>query len=136
MWVRMAQHYAFAYTPEVLADYRQHNNSITGVKFLNGGIMKDTKRVFELIQSYLPEPERRATIKKARKRSANYGLQIAKIVWHQTQNTQYVNANVKQIISMYNADPSIYAEISRLYIQMFKTRIKKVRSAFKRRLKM
>ncbi len=131
MWVRMAQQYSIAYTPEVLADYRQHDGSITGVKFLNGEIMKDTMRVFQMIQDNLPETHRKKIIKSARKKSANYGLHIAQSVWHQTKNIQYVNANVKQIISMYPSDPALYKSLISLYIQMFKAGIKRILTSVK-----
>jgi glycosyltransferase involved in cell wall biosynthesis len=125
MWVRMAQFYAFAYTPQVLADYREHNSSITGIKFLNGGVMKDTLHVFSLIQKYLPPTQREATIKRARERSAFYGLHIARNIWYQTRNVQYVNANIKQVMIMCGTNRQIYKQVLRLFIEVGKDYIKK-----------
>ena len=124
MWVRMAQFYPFAYTPDVLAQYREHTSSITGVKFLNGGIMKDTRQVFRMIEDYLPASERASVIDRARKKSAHYGIQIAEIVWYNTRSVKYLNANVKQILIMCNTDKSVYKKVIKLYVKMAKHTIK------------
>jgi len=49
MWVRIAANYQIAYTPEVLAEYRMHHNSISGKAFLTGQNMKDLNQVMNLI---------------------------------------------------------------------------------------
>ena len=122
MWVRMAQFYQVAYTPEILAEYREHSSSITGIKFLNGEILKDTGHVFKLIENYLPERERESTIREARKQSAQYGLHIANLVWEKTRNIKYVNANIKQVMNMYY-DFAICRQIVKLYLNIIKSTV-------------
>jgi glycosyltransferase involved in cell wall biosynthesis len=118
MWVRIAQKYSFAYTPQILAEYRLHSNSITTSKFLDGGIMKDTRQVIEAIKKYLPNTQRKKIIRRAKRRSAFYGLQIAREIWERTRNIYHVNANIKQVISMWPFNKSIYTQIIKLYFSI------------------
>lgn len=118
MWVRIARKFPFAYTPKLLAEYRQHNNSITGDKFLNGETLKDVRRVIEIVQNYLPESQRKMVQKKSRKYYAWYGLQIAQNVWKRTKDKRNVHLQVKQLLKMYNSDIFMYKVIAKLYIKM------------------
>ena len=57
MWTRIAQYYPVAYTPEILAEYRKHTQSISGAKFLNGEYLQDLNKAMEMIQAHLPAKE-------------------------------------------------------------------------------
>lgn len=118
MWVRISREFPFAYTPELLAEYRQHNDSITGNKFLNGETLKDVKRVIEIVQNYLPESQRKVIQRKSRKYYAWYGLQIAQGVWRRTMDKRNVHSQVMQLLKMHNTDILMYKVIVKLYIKM------------------
>jgi glycosyltransferase involved in cell wall biosynthesis len=128
MWVRIARIYQVAYTPEILADYRSHDSSITGNKFLNGGVLKDMKQVIELIRNYIPEAKRRTARKMAIKKASYYGIEIARMVWFRTKNTGYVNANIMQVIKMNILDRYVIKSIFNLYVQIFKSGIRELLS--------
>ncbi len=53
MWVRIARHYPFAYTPQILAVYRKHKVSISGKKFVNGDYLMDISRAMQMILYHL-----------------------------------------------------------------------------------
>lgn len=117
MWVRIAQKYPFAYTPNLLAEYRQHNSSITGEKFLNGESLKDLNYVMELVQHYVPDNHKRIILRKSKKYYAWYGLENAMDVWRNTRDKKRVHNLVKQLLKMHN-DFGMYKIIAKLYIKM------------------
>ena len=127
MWVRIAKSYPVAYTPEILADYRSHDNSITGNKFLNGGVMKDMKQVIGLIKNYIPVAQRQATTKRAVKRASYYGIEIARMVWLRTKSLGYVNANIVQVIRMNVLDRYVIRSVFNLYVQIFKSSVRRLK---------
>lgn len=118
MWVRISRDYAVAYTPEILAEYRHHDQSITGGKFLNGEALRDVKRIIELVQEYLPESQRKTVLRKSRKYYSWYGLEIAQSTWKKTQNKKIVHNQIKQLLEMYHGDIIMYKIIIKLYIKM------------------
>lgn len=118
MWVRIAHRYPVAYTPICLAEYREHEDSITGAKFLNGETLRDSKRVMEIVQSYLPESQRRAVLKRSKQQYAWYGVHIAISAWRRTSSRQVAHAIIKQVLQMHKKDLAIYWPISKLYLKM------------------
>jgi len=54
MWARIAKNYPMAYTPECLAEYRFHGNSISGQSYISGQNIKDIIKISKVISSYLP----------------------------------------------------------------------------------
>lgn len=86
MWVRIAAHYPVAYTPEVLAEYRMHNNSISHRAFLDASHVKDMAWVIDRIQKWLPPDKKGVFRREASKRYAAYSLDVANIIWHKTGN--------------------------------------------------
>lgn len=118
MWVRIAQKYPFAYNPKVLAEYRQHDSSITGDKLLNGESLKDLNLVIGLVQKYVPEYHRKTVLRKSKKYYAWYGLQNAIVAWRGTCNKKNVHNQVKELLKVYNRDISMWKLIGKLYIKM------------------
>jgi len=86
MWVRIAAHYPVAYTPEILAEYRVHSNSISHRAFLDASHVRDMRWVIKNIQKWLPEETKKTFRKNAGKQYAVYSLDIANKIWHQTGN--------------------------------------------------
>lgn len=107
MWVRIARHYPVAYTPQILAFYREHSISISGNKFLNGEHLQDLAQAMEMIQEHLPEEQKRQILKESRQYYAGYGLQVAHKLWDQLHNQQVVQAQIKQAFLLYKS-PRLY----------------------------
>ncbi len=118
MWMRIAKHYPMAYTPEILADYRMHAQSISGQAFTSAKNLKDLQWVISVIQQYLPESERTPVRDKALKFYAYYALRVANRLWHASYNRQSVKAQIKEALRMHQ-DPGMYWQILKLYTKMF-----------------
>lgn len=101
MWVRIAKHYPIAYTPQILAEYRKHANSISGVKFLTGAYMQDATQLFGLIQQHVPPQHQKSVMQRARKNFALYGVSTANNLWRTHRNKTFVIANLKQSFKMH-----------------------------------
>src|SRR5206468_4381891 len=54
MWARIAMHYPVWYEPEPLALYRIHDRSNTSRYARNGEDLRDVKRLFEIVEGYVP----------------------------------------------------------------------------------
>ena len=117
MWVRIARHYAVAYTPEILAEYRTHTNSISGNKFLNGGHLKDLAKTMEFIQQHLPDEDRKSILARSRKYYAYYGLKIANQLWQRMRDEQVVKAQVKYILYLHQS-PLLLLILLKLYLKL------------------
>jgi glycosyltransferase involved in cell wall biosynthesis len=118
MWIRIASKFPVAYSPEIFAKYRQHANSITAGKFLNGQTIKDILRVINIAEQYLPEHQKKQISARSRKYYAWYCLNIALSVWTQTGDKKKVMAQITEILKLHNSDPSMYHVILKLYIKM------------------
>ncbi|MGZ3854126.1 MAG: glycosyltransferase family 2 protein [Flavisolibacter sp.] len=84
MWVRIAAHYTVAYTPQVLAEYRLHSNSISHRSYMSLKHIRDMRWVMNAIQKWLPENVRKDLRKSASRHYAEYAIDIANSVWHET----------------------------------------------------
>jgi glycosyltransferase involved in cell wall biosynthesis len=117
MWVRIAARYPIAYTPEILAEYRMHQNSISGKAFLTGQNMKDLNHVMGIISTYLPEEERSTVMKRSKTFYAHYALRIANTIWHDIRNFKGANIQVKEALKM-SKDPLLFLKIIKLYTKI------------------
>lgn len=117
MWARIAKHYPVAYTSAILAEYRKHTSSISGVKFLTGEYLADTAYVFQLIQQHLPPEHRQQILKKAKKNFAHYGLGVTQVLWKKYRNKDYVLANLRQIFKMH-IDTTICLKAAKIVAKM------------------
>ena len=84
MWVRIAAHYEVAYTPEVLAEYRLHSNSISHRSYMSLKHIRDMRWVMDAIQQWLPEDVRKELRRSAARHYAEYAIDIANSAWHET----------------------------------------------------
>ena len=117
MWMRIAKQYPMAYTPEILADYRMHQQSISGQAFSSAKNMQDLQWVINTIQQYLPEAERPAVRQHALKFYAHYALRVANRIWHTSYNKKGVQAQIKEALRMHH-DTAMYWQILKLYTKM------------------
>ena len=118
MWARIARHYPMAYTPEVLADYRKHPGSISGLKYLSGHHIKDLAQAMELIQHHLPPHQRQKVLRKSKKYYAYYGVKLAGQLWQRLHSRKVVRAQVKQALHLHKA-PWLYLKIAQIYVKIF-----------------
>lgn len=88
MWARIAKHYPIAYTPKYLAQYREHDTSISNDSFITGKNLQDIRVVIGIIMTYLPPEDRRRIKKKAEKIFAYYSLNRRKFLWSHNKDIQ------------------------------------------------
>ncbi len=117
MWVRIAKLYPFAYTNMVLAEYRKHNNSITGQKFLNGDYINDIVAAMQKIQVLLPSEKQQEVLAASKKFYSNYALKTANDVWRSSKNKKYVRASISKALKLYN-DKHTTFKAFKLFLKM------------------
>jgi len=118
MWARIARYYPVAYTPAVLADYRKHSGSISGLKYLTGHHIEDLAHAMQLIQHHLPEHQRSSVLNRSKKYYAYYGVKVAGQLWQRLHSRQVVQAQVKQALLLHQA-PRLYLRIAQVYFKIF-----------------
>jgi glycosyltransferase involved in cell wall biosynthesis len=82
MWVRIAAHYAVAYTPQLLAAYRVHTTNITSRYFQSCQHIKDIVTVINTIQPYLPVHQQRQLKRKAQHYWSLYFARTSDMTYH------------------------------------------------------
>ncbi len=96
MWLRIAAHFPFAYTPEILAAYRQHSGSMSGRSFLKGQNIRDLRKVMDITEKYLPQSQRKMLRRKANNFYSSYALRTAKMLWNDYKNIQAAKAQISE----------------------------------------
>ncbi|RNI24549.1 glycosyltransferase family 2 protein [Rufibacter latericius] len=117
MWVRIARNYPFAYTPEILADYRKHFSSISSNKFLTGQNSEDMLQVMKLIQEMLPEEHKKEVLQKSKKFYAHYGIRVANQVWQTAHHKDGVKAQIRNAVGMHLDVPLLWG-IAKVYLKI------------------
>ena len=117
MWVRIAKHYPVAYTPQILAEYRKHKQSISGNKFLKGEYLHDINSAMEIIQTYLPPSAKRRILRKSKKFYSSYALKIANRYWHILHDKKIVHANINEGLKMQKNLSNFY-KVGKIYLKM------------------
>jgi glycosyltransferase involved in cell wall biosynthesis len=101
MWARIAKYYSTAYTPKILAEYREHKNSITWRSYQNGQNIKDIAKVTEVIISYLPKKERQKKLRIARKNYIYWIINETYGAWFFHKNKQVAYKQIKATLGTY-----------------------------------
>lgn len=117
MWVRLAAQYGVAYTPEVLAEYRRHQGSISGQAFLSGQNMRDVQWVIDTVQQYLPQEARSSARRRAARYYAHYAVSTANRLWQKTRNKKAAQAQIREALHMYGSR-KLYWRVAKLYARM------------------
>lgn len=117
MWVRIAAHYPFAYTPLKLVKYRVHDENITAVSFQSGQHIKDMIKAINIIQSYLPANKKRKLKKLAQKHWSIYFAKTADMVYHRYQNPRQAIKQVRMALSI-NANIITIFFVLKMYLKM------------------
>jgi glycosyltransferase involved in cell wall biosynthesis len=117
MWARIAAHYPIAYTPDILAQYRRHTDSISGKSFVSAKNMEDLSSVMEKIRQYLPREKQQSVLQESRKFYAHYALKTANALWADLGNKGGATAQVRQAWRMHK-DPMLLYKIMKLLTRM------------------
>jgi glycosyltransferase involved in cell wall biosynthesis len=78
MWARIAMHYPVWCEAEPLALYRMHDTSNTGRYSRTGETVLDLKRLFEIVEGYVPNGRGKRLCREGRERYARRGLDTAR----------------------------------------------------------
>lgn len=116
MWVRIAKHYPVVYTPEILAEYREHEDSISSKKTTGGRMTQDFLKAITHIQEHLPEKDRKKILLRSKKNCALFNLGVANQIWNETHNKVLTDNNIKQAFRL-SKHPSVCYEILKLCIK-------------------
>jgi hypothetical protein len=116
MWVRIARYYPVGYTPAILAEYRNHNGSISRQKSFNGQNIKDLIHAITLIQEQLPEEYKTRVIANAKKHCAYFSISIANKIWRESHSRSAAQAQIKITMELCK-EPKIFYHILKLYIK-------------------
>jgi len=74
MWARISSKYKIAYTNDILAEYRIHTSSNSGVYITKAENLRDVKRGINIIADYVNYMPKKEYLKKTYDTYANYGF--------------------------------------------------------------
>jgi glycosyltransferase involved in cell wall biosynthesis len=101
MWARIARNYPLAYTPQIIAEYRQHDNSISTQSYFSGQNIRDFRKVIDLVIEQLPEEKQKKASITVRKKTAYKELELNHLLWSIYKNKPAIYCQVKEILKMY-----------------------------------
>jgi hypothetical protein len=84
MWVRVAAHYSTGFEPQILAFYRDTENSLTKRSVRNGQNIRDGRNATKIMRSYLPSTLLKLN-RKGRESCAMWGLHWCRLLLQQHQ---------------------------------------------------
>jgi hypothetical protein len=122
MWARIAAHYKVGYTPEILAEYRMHTDSISSASFGNANNIRDIRWVINTIQKLVPQEQRKQVYRAASKHYAHYALTIANLIWHRTQNKKSTHLQICEALKMHT-DATMLINAAKIYTKMMIGRV-------------
>ena len=117
MWVRIAAHYPFAFTPLKFANYRVHDNeNITSKYFKNGQHIKDIAKTINTIQNYLPAQKKEMLKKNAERNWSVYYARTSDMVYHRYHNSKQAIQQAKLAYKMHK-NPITFFFLFKMYIK-------------------
>ncbi|MGA0557132.1 glycosyltransferase family 2 protein [Larkinella sp. VNQ87] len=127
MWARIAKHYSICYTPQVLAEYRFHNKSISSQKFSSGQVLEDLSVVINTISHSVPDKNKKKFWYKSMEHYTRFHLQIIFNIWQIDGNLTYLITQIRKTLKLYSS-VFIFFFIVKLFI---KKGVKKLLSPLK-----
>ena len=124
MWVRIAKHYPFAYTLDILAEYRLHNQSISSTKLASGEIVADLVQVIGRIREHLPAAHRQRITKLASRFYAHYVITEAYETAERTQDWELVYRAIAKTLRL-SRHLGIYNHLVRAWAKHLLTKYRK-----------
>lgn len=103
MWVRIARYYPVAYTPELLADYRTHDHSLTWFDIVNGNISNHIERTISAIQAHLPEKNRKAILNSTKRYYARTHIVFAQQMWIKKRSKEQAEKHLHAALSLHKS---------------------------------
>lgn len=113
MWARIAKHYPMATNPKILAQYRQHIESISGTCYKTGRNLRDITKVIDTINTYLPAEKRKHLKYIARKNYAYFAFARKSSLWKRNHSHQPGIRYFMAILKMHT-DTRLVVKIIRL----------------------
>jgi glycosyltransferase involved in cell wall biosynthesis len=119
MQVRIASRYPVAYTPDVLAEYRVHGDSMSPAIVRTGDNLTDIAWVIRTIQAYLPPEDRDRLRAEAEKKSGAYYIELARQLWRFRRDRATARRQLEGVLRLWNYEETrsaaneVYAEMSR-----------------------
>jgi glycosyltransferase involved in cell wall biosynthesis len=120
MWARIGERYPIAYSPEILAAYRVHQNSISSDKFYSGKHLQDLDKVFKKILNYLPDQRKENANKSLRKNYLKWALNVTRESWFFYHDKQLVYNQLNESGKFYK-DWETQKSIFRLRMLLWRT---------------
>ena len=118
MWARIAKTHAFAYTPQILAEYRIHDTNISANSFRSGDNIRDISQVIDRIGTYLPSKMRDQITRKARRHYARYLLSTSEFIWHMSRDKKTVFGQVAGALSLHK-DAFVMLKAAKIYAKVW-----------------
>lgn len=101
MWARIGARYPVAYTPVMLADYREHHSNISAGKFRSGQHLLDLEKVFGQIVSYLPAAEQKRKGRELWRNYIRWTLGMTLDAWFNHHDRELVLHQIRVIRKLY-----------------------------------
>ncbi|MGY2134532.1 glycosyltransferase family 2 protein [Hymenobacter sp. HD11105] len=117
MWVRIARSYPVAYTPEVLAEYRGHSQSISSQKARAGHLVPDLIQVIARIQQHLPDQDKERIGRQASKHYAYMSIGGAYNILHETKDWSLAHTHIRQALQL-SRHPLVYYQLLKFYLKL------------------
>ena len=118
MWVRIARFYPVAYTPDLLAEYRTHSQSLTLVDISNDHLFGHINKAIGIIQTHLPEEKRKVILQKTKRYYARVHITYAQQSWQRTRNKSLVKKQLRESLIL-SKSPLIIFHVLKLYGRMY-----------------
>lgn len=131
MWARIAKYYPVAFNPKILAQYRQHDDSISGSSYATGKNLRDITKVINTINTYLPEEKRKHLKYVARKNYAYYAFAKRSSLWQRSHKHEPHLSFFAAVLKMHT-DPKLITKIISLVAKIYSYKFKKIIGIAKR----
>ncbi|HEY4324705.1 MAG TPA: glycosyltransferase [Mucilaginibacter sp.] len=124
MWARIAAKFPVAFSIKNLALYRQHNDNISSRSLSSNQNIKDLKKVFKIIENYVPKNKRREIKKIASHNSANYFAENASKIYNVHGNSTVALKQAWGALSLHFNKYTLKTLLT-IYIMIFKNYLKR-----------
>lgn len=120
MWVRIAKYYPVAYTPEVLAQYRVHSNTISWNHALSGQLYWDLLFVVNEIKKHLPEKDRKKVLRESR---FNFAKNLLGLIYKILDTGQDLSAIQPYLTKTFNLSkhPFVLAHLGNITFKLMRS---------------
>ncbi|MBJ6111064.1 glycosyltransferase [Hymenobacter sp. BT523] len=124
MWVRIARYYPVAYTPDVLAEYRGHTQSISSNKLQTGEVVTDLAQVMARVQAHVPAAQRRRLAQVSGQHYAHFVIGAAYQLAETTKDWGFVHRLVRKSLEL-SRHPAIYRHVVRSWAKYMLEKFRK-----------